>query len=207
MLNEAFQELLTLTGELRPGFKDSLGVPAGEEALIGRLPEAPELLKAVYGAVSGTREETEEAELIEFIPGYRLIHIEELNAESEALAKVLEEKGLRTEGILLPLLTNYGGNYLCYSRSEDGTERVVDLMRDYGELSVMFDSPESFLRTLCEFYRQEVYFVDEEGFIDCDLIREGEVGAALNPESDYWAAPPEDDGEEFGGLPGDEDVH
>ena len=61
------------------------------------------------------------------------------------------------------------------------------LLHDYGDLVVMYDSPEKFLETLCEFYKQEVYFLDEEGYLDCDLVTEGEVGAALNPDAKYWS--------------------
>lgn len=29
--------------------------------------------------------------------------------------------------------------------------------------------------------------MDEEGYLDCDLVLEGEVGAALNPDAKYWS--------------------
>ncbi|MNP77843.1 hypothetical protein D3C76_1753520 [compost metagenome] len=51
----------------------------------------------------------------------------------------------------------------------------------------MYNSPEKFLETLCEFYKQEAYFLDEDGFLDCDLIKEGEIGTELNPGAQYWS--------------------
>lgn len=188
-LTVKFQEYLKLSDELRPGFAASLGT--GGESVTAKLgslmPDVPDVLQAIYSQVSGTSSEEEEPNLIEFIPGYRLIHIDEYEQQTKALESILEEKGYSGGGTVLPLLTNYGSDFICYFQSEDGVERVCDLLHDYGDLVVMYDSPEKFMETLCEFYKQEVYFADEEGYLDCDLIKEGEVGAALNPDANYWS--------------------
>lgn len=186
-LVQHFQEYLSLSAGLRPDYIASLG-NGQEGALINEIiPEAPELLKAIYSGVSGTSSEEEEPSLIEFIPGYRLIHIREYEQETEVLAGILQEKGYTGGGTILPILTNYGSDFICYHRSEEGVERICDLLHDYGDLVVMYDTPQKFLETLCEFYKQEVYFLDEDGYLDCDLVKEGEVGAALNPDSQYWS--------------------
>lgn len=188
-LIEQFQEFLKLSAELRPDYIASLGTGdnASNTQITTVLPDAPDLLKAIYSTVSGTSSEEEEPRLIEFIPGYRLIHIHEYETEMKVLAGILEEKGHQVDGVILPILTNYGSDFICYHKSADGVERVCDLLHDYGDLIVMYDSPAKFLETLCEFYKQEVYFLDEEGYLDCDLIKEGEVGAALNPNAKYWS--------------------
>jgi hypothetical protein len=186
-LTDKFKEFLSLSAQHRPDYIASLGKgsDAGNQGL--PLTEAPELLQAIYSTVSGTSNNEEEASLIEFIPGYRLIHVDEYEQEMKVLAGILEEKGQTLEGVVLPILTNYGSDFICYYKSADGVERVCDLMSDYGDLIVMYDSPEKFLETLCEFYKQEVYFLDEEGYLDCDLIKEGEVGAELNQDAKYWS--------------------
>ncbi|OME66131.1 hypothetical protein BSK65_23435 [Paenibacillus odorifer] len=186
-LTEQFQEYLNLSADLRPDYIASLGKGDNEAKITAIFPEAPELLKAIYNTVSGTSSEEEEPSLIEFIPGYRLIHINEYEAEMKILAGILEEKGHQVDGVILPILTNYGSDFICYYKSADGVERVCDLLHDFGDLIVMYESPEKFLETLCEFYKQEVYFLDEEGYLDCDLVKEGEVGAALNPDAKYWS--------------------
>jgi hypothetical protein len=188
-LTQKLQEYLQLSASLRPEYIASLGTGAeGGDSRIGLIvPEPPELLKAIYSTVSGTSSEAEEAHLIEFVPGYRLIHMDEYGQEMKVLAGILEEKGQPVDGLVLPILTNYGSDFICYHRTADGTERICDLLNDFGDLVVMYDSPEKFLETLCEFYTQEVYFLDEEGYLDCDLVKEGEVGAALNPEATYWS--------------------
>ncbi|MBY3622927.1 SMI1/KNR4 family protein [Acinetobacter sp. CUI P1] len=186
-LTEQFQEYLKLSADLRSDYIASLGKSDNEAKITAIFPEAPELLKAIYSTVSGTSSEEEEPSLIEFIPGYRLIHIDEYEAEMKILAGILEEKGHQVDGVILPILTNYGSDFICYYKSADGVERVCDLLHDFGDLIVMYESPEKFLETLCEFYKQEVYFLDEEGYLDCDLVKEGEVGAALNPDAKYWS--------------------
>ncbi|MEK4234932.1 hypothetical protein [Paenibacillus sp. FSL H7-0714] len=186
-LTEQFQEYIKLSADLRPDYIASLGNGDNEAEITAIFPEAPELLKAIYNTVSGTSSEEEEPSLIEFIPGYRLIHINEYEAEMKILAGILEEKGHQVDGVILPILTNYGSDFICYYKSADGVERVCDLLHDFGDLIVMYESPEKFLETLCEFYKQEVYFLDEEGYLDCDLVKEGEVGAALNPDAKYWS--------------------
>ncbi|ETT54002.1 MULTISPECIES: SMI1/KNR4 family protein [Paenibacillus] len=186
-LTEQFQEYLKLSAELRPDYIASLGKGGNEAKITAVLLETPELLKAIYSTVSGTSSEEEEPSLIEFIPGYRLIHMDEYEEEMKVLAGILEEKGQHPDGVILPILTNYGSDFICYYKSADGVEQVCDLLHDFGDLIVMYDSPDKFLETLCEFYKQEVYFLDEEGYLDCDLVLEGEVGASLNPDAKYWS--------------------
>ncbi|MDQ0194133.1 hypothetical protein [Paenibacillus wynnii] len=188
MLTQKFQEYLNLSAQLRPDYISSLGTSEdGQNTITNLLPETPLLLKAIYSTVSGTSSEEEEPSLIEFVPGYRLIHIDEYAQQMKVLSQILEEKGHEADGLVLPILTNYGSDFICYYRSADGVERVCDLLHDFGDLVVMYESPEKFLETLCEFYKQEVYFLDEEGYLDCDLVKEGEVGAELNPEAKYWS--------------------
>lgn len=189
MLTPKFQEFLELSAHLRPGYTASLGkAQAGGSAAISEYaPEVPLILQAIYDTVLGTGSSEEDPSLVEFIPGYRLIHIGEYGQEVALLSGILQEKGYAGGGVVLPALTNYGSDFICYYRSEDGVERVCDLLHDYGDLVTMYDSPEKFLETLCEFYKQEVYFLDEEGYLDCDLVTEGEVGATLNPDAKYWS--------------------
>ena len=60
------------------------------------------------------------------------------------------------------------------------------LMNDIGELIVMHNSLEKFLETICEFYKQGVYFLDSDGYLDYDMNREGIIGSAINPGVKYW---------------------
>lgn len=59
-------------------------------------------------------------------------------------------------------------------------------MSDCGELIVMYSSPEKFLETICEFYKQGVYFLDSDGYLDYDMSKEGVVGSEINSGIKYW---------------------
>src|SRR5690349_8166170 len=112
MLSHKFQEYLQLSAQLRPHYIASLGPGTNHESGNARtqittiLPDAPELLRGIYSTVAGTSSEEEDPTLVEFIPGYRLIHIDEYAQEMKVLTGILEEKKQNTDGIVLPLLTN-----------------------------------------------------------------------------------------------------
>ena len=128
MLTAKFQEFLELSAQLRPGYTASLGkAPEGGSAAISEFATGvPALLQAIYNTVLGTSSSEEEPSLIEFIPGYRLIHIGEDGQEVAVLSGIRKEKDYTGGGIVLPLLTNYGSDFICYYRSEDGVERICD---------------------------------------------------------------------------------
>lgn len=78
--------------------------------------------------------------------GYRLIHMDEYEEEMKVLAGILEEKGQHPDGVILPILTNYGSDFICYYKSAEGVEQVCDLLHDFGDLIVMYDSPDKLWR-------------------------------------------------------------
>ena len=94
-LTEKFQEYLSLSAQMRPDYTTSLGTSGDITRVV---PEAPELLKTIYSTVSGTSSNQDEPSLVEFIPGYRLIHIEEYEQEQKVLLGILEEKGYTAGG-------------------------------------------------------------------------------------------------------------
>ena len=48
------------------------------------------------------------------------------------------------------------------------------------------NSPQKFFETVYEFYKQNVYFLDADGYLDYDFNIEGIVGSNLNPDISYW---------------------
>jgi hypothetical protein len=50
----------------------------------------------------------------------------------------------------------------------------------------MHNTGEDFLRTISAFYVYDVYFLDEDNYLDYDLEKEGIIGAKLNQGIDYW---------------------
>lgn len=36
------------------------------------------------------------------------------------------------------------------------------------------------------FYHKDVFYLDEDGYLDYDFEKEGLIGAAYNPDIEYW---------------------
>ena len=70
---------------------------------------------------------------------------------------------------------------------ERDIESICRLNHDAYDLVLLHKSLEEFLETICEFYKQGVFFLDDDGFLDYDMDKEGEVGALFNPDVAYWS--------------------
>jgi hypothetical protein len=188
MIEQLFIESLKEAAQLREHYLNSLGNKTDNwEKFFGeRVQPIPELFRAIYSNVSGTRREIAKQEWMDFCPGYRLIHISELVTESSSLRNVVMEEEAEAYEMVLPILANYSSDYICYCKSRNGEEKICSLTHDFGELTVMHSSPEKFLATICEFYKQGVYFLDSDGYLDYDMDKKLAVGFAINPDISYW---------------------
>jgi hypothetical protein len=175
------EEFLKLSDHLRPGYSASLGPPDPKwKAKLGvsKGSALPSLLSVVYATVSGTRRDIADQSLMDFIPGYYLIHIDETAHAREVLAT----RKSRVE--LFPFLANYSSDYICVTGGPK--QEIRDVMHDWSGSEVMHKSSELFLCTLCEFYRRAVYVLNTDGYLDCDFEAAGACGAELNPGVKYW---------------------
>jgi len=188
MLDDFFKESLKLSGQLRPNYPQSLGNKADNWGnVIGRLSSnIPEIFSAIYGNISGTKLSIKNQELMDYTPGYRLIHISEIVEEKNILDSVFVKNDCSEIDVVIPLLANYSSDYICYCKYSAGEECICALMHDEGELVLMHKSPKKFLETICELYKQGVYFLDSDGYLDYDSDKEGIVGSKLNPGIEYW---------------------
>ena len=188
MLDTLFKESLKLAGQLRPTYPQSLGnrTEIWEDILKKLVCNIPEIYSVIYGNVSGTMRNIKKQDLMDYTPGYRLIHIIELPEEKKNLDRVLNNKDYAEGELVLPLLTNYSNDFICYHLSSKGEEHICTLMHDEGNLILMYENPKKFLETICEFYKQGVYFLDSDGYLDYVMDKEGAVGSKLNPGVDYW---------------------
>ena len=188
MLENLFLESLKLAAQLRERYPKSLGNKTSNwEEIVKELGQPiPKLFRAIYSNVSGTKRDVEEQELMDFYPGYRLIHIAELVTESANLKNVLIEEEAKNYELVLPILGNYASDFICYCKNKAGEELICSLINDFGELTVMHDSPEKFFVTVCECYKQGVYFLDSDGYLDYDMEKQLAVGSHINQGIPYW---------------------
>jgi hypothetical protein len=136
----------------------------------------PELAQAIYATVAGTPRNIATQELMDFVPGYRLIHVDELQVAHD----VVQQRSGRND--LFPILADYAASFIC-----TGASSVFDL-DDLGDLIEMHKSGLLFLRTIAECYESGVYFLDQDGYLDYDARAEQLVGFRLNPGLAYWEA-------------------
>ena len=50
----------------------------------------------------------------------------------------------------------------------------------------MHRSLETFFETVIAFYQEDVYFLDNDGFLDYDFEKAGAIRKTLNPGITYW---------------------
>ncbi|SDN33922.1 hypothetical protein SAMN04487897_102561 [Paenibacillus sp. yr247] len=185
MLYDLFNKFLELSESQRPNYRKSLGKAKENWSHIIQLTlEVPSLFEVIYSSVQGTCRGIKDQRLMDFIPGYRLIHIDEILEEQKILDNLIANEVERV--LALPLLVNYSSDYICWVKIKEEESCICVLLHDEGELKVMYRTPEKFLETIIEFYKEEVYFLDKEGYLDYNWEKEGNIGLSLNPSVEYW---------------------
>lgn len=183
-MDELFEEFLALSTQLRSGYLKSIGEK--NDSWIDLFHEIsddiPELFRVIYSKVSGTKRGIREQALMDFVPGYRLIHICELGEESAGLNEMYHDKAQT----VIPFLANYSSDYICYCRTNLGNEYIGAISHDNPEMELMHETVRKFFETICAFYKRNVYFLDSDGYLDYDMESEGEVGAEINSDIPYW---------------------
>ncbi len=183
-MNELFEEFLFLSVQLRTRYLDSLGEENCDwEKILSEIDvEIPQLFRVIYGKVSGTKRSIEDQTLMDFIPGYRLIHICELKDEFIKLKKSYTDNTCT----LIPFLGNYSSDYICYCRNIMGQEYIGSILHDDMIVVPMHKDIKKFFETICAFYKNDVYFLDSDGYLDYNIELEGEIGEKINPGIAYW---------------------
>ena len=189
MIKELLIEFISLSDKMRYGYKDSLGAAyqAWEQIITNINQSVPEVFREIYSRFAGTHRNTKQQKLMDFIPGYRLIHIEELEDEYNALSRMMETDDLHKNRIevVIPLLADYSSDYICYVKKRDNTEAIFTYSPVDG-LVELHSSLERFFETIIAFYKENVYFLDDDGFLDYDFERAGVIGEKYNPGIRYW---------------------
>jgi hypothetical protein len=181
-MEKLFLEYLEKSDELRDGYKESL-LPVNNDwnkILLDLMGEIPDLLKVIYSNVSGTLYEIEDQKLMDFVPGHLLVHISEYKKSYENLFEVLTDHEIDDK--FYPILQDYSSNFIALKAE---TNEIYGVSPEEGVI-LMYKTPLKFFETLNDFYSKEVYFLDEDGFLDYDFELESEVGKKYNPEIQYW---------------------
>lgn len=189
MLKQLFLKYLALSEQTRHGYVESLNEADvdWQSKLTKIIDPIPELLQVLYGTCQGTHRTIVNQTHMDFVPGYRLIHIDELYEEYIALHTMITKQECQASHIacIIPILSDDASNYICYAKQKDGKECIFDYATEDG-LLLMHPTIQSFFETLTAFYEQHVYFLDEDGYLDYDFEKEGILGKKYNPDTTYW---------------------
>lgn len=189
MIDDLVVEYFSLSEKMRNGYIDSLGIanPKWNEILSQTIPFVPEVFQSIYKNVSGTYKNIENQKYMDFVPGYRLIHITELEKEYCALLQILAADNIFRSEIrtIIPLLADYSSCYICYALINNNEEMIFHYSPTEG-LQKMHTSVELFFKTIIAFYINGVFYLDRDGFLDYDFEKEGVIGTEYNPGVDYW---------------------
>ncbi|MEY8607133.1 SMI1/KNR4 family protein [Muribaculaceae bacterium Isolate-039 (Harlan)] len=169
-------EFISLSDELRPGYSLSIAKDK-ESSLI-----LPESLNILYSKVSGTYYEIEDQRLMDFLPGYLLIR----DAEYESFTQSVKEMIPNGEDKYYPILVNYSSDFYALKVSEGKENGIFLIEHDADGPTKIHHSFEDFLRTIIACYKEKIYFLDDDGYLDMDFDEEQLIGQKYNPDIDYW---------------------
>jgi len=182
-----FEQTLEISEQLRPGYRARLGIGLPKLEAELRLNEifkigmsVPTMLVDIYSLIKGTERSILDQRFMDYVPGYRLINLDELDVEKNKFTSL----DLVPSNKYLPFLANYSSDYICVESG--GLNGIGTVLHDEGEFVLMHKTPENFYLTIIEFYKQGAYFTDGDGFLDFDFDKSGEIGAQLNPGISYW---------------------
>ncbi len=190
---DLFTEILSLAETSRPGYRSTLGSGFTEAEitdallpLVNERADIPEILYAIYGEVAGTPHQIQDQQFMDLTPGYRLIHLRELAQEVSKLGDRFKELHNETGGFLFPVLANYSSDYICVLANKDnGEDEIYDVSHD-DATQLMHVNSNIFLTFVRDCYRDGIYFLDDDKYLDYDADREWDHGRELNPDLDYW---------------------
>ncbi|MCL1994059.1 MAG: SMI1/KNR4 family protein [Spirochaetes bacterium] len=181
-MEKLFTEYLEHSEKMRTGYRKSM-LPAPKywkDILSEVMDIIPEIFEVIYGNVSGTFSATQEQNLLDFTPGYLLIHISEYQKACKDLSAILTALNIKDK--FYPILRDYSSHFIAIKAT---TGEIYLISSEDGE-SLLHNSSLKFLETLNDFYSKGVYFLDEDGFLDYDYDLEGEVGLKHNPGVKFW---------------------
>lgn len=167
--------------ELRKGYEKSLE-PADKDfskKWLEHFSYIPPFFEELYSACNGTKPDISEQIYFDFLPGYRLMQVDEVIDSYESTFKECVEY----YNPLIPFLTDYSGCYYAYAKDND---RECIVLIEEGEIGEIHYNIDDFWETVIAFYDEGVYFLDEDGYLSYDFEKESEVGEKYNEKISYW---------------------
>jgi hypothetical protein len=178
-MTSLLHEVIELASRSRTGLADAIGLrrPDGSRAISHARVSVPGSLQDIYAVAEGTRRDIADQSLMDIVPGYRLVHYDELDLTRRQFHSVWPE--LKD---YVPFLADYSGCHYLLGTA-DGIVGHLDREEGFAKVS---SSLEAFWKTVRQCYVDGVYFLDADGYLDSDYEKEGALGTRLNPGCEWW---------------------
>jgi len=148
-----------------------------------RLPSTP-AFEAVYGWHDGTV--TDEGTLVDDIqmfPGFYQLTLEEATVNYRTFLP-----DSRWSQGWLPIFANGGGDFCVIDLSLSGVGVIRHFRIDEVYHPVEFLSLTDMMCTIAAGFEEELFYVDNRGYLEMDDDRFYDLAEAMNPNVDYWRA-------------------
>jgi len=175
-MEELILKYLNLSNSFRKKYKDSINFNPTKDVRIN----IPTPLNSIYSLADGTKYEVENQSLMDFIPGFLLIHTTEYNEFVNKLNTILNEKD---KNKFYPILVNYSSDFYALNKGDLG---IYLINHDNNKPIKIHNTFDDFIITLIACYEDNVYFLDEDGYLDMDFDKEELVAQKLNPDIKFW---------------------
>lgn len=171
---------LNKSENLRKGYLESLDKADSnfKEKWLDHFDFIPSFFDEIFSVCNGTKPEISEQVFFDFLPGFRLMQVDEIIATYED-----EFKNWQNKDYVIPFLTDYASCYYAYAKN-NSKESIV-LLSDEG-MELIHSDITDFWNTIIAFYEEGVYFLDEDGYLSYDFEMEGKVGKRYNSGVSYW---------------------
>ena len=166
---------------LRKGYLDSLEIADlnFKEKWLEHFDYIPTFFEEIYSICNGTKWEISEQIFFDFLPGFRLMPIDEIINRYEK-----EFKNWADCEMLIPFLADYASCYYMYAQN-NGKEYTVYVTPEDG-IELIHSSIDDFWNTIIAFYDEGVYYLDEDGYLSYDFEMEETIGKKYNSGVNYW---------------------
>lgn len=121
---------------------------------------------------------------IAFMPGFFFLPIEEAVDNYNSFKKDKE-----WNESWFPFMANGGGDFFVVNCKDDNMARgasVIGFMLNEEGHEVEYLSVTSMINTIYECYERGIYFLDKDGYIEVDLVKEAIVANVINPGLERW---------------------
>lgn len=97
------------------------------------------------------------------------------------------DSGYRPGNKLFPFLEDGAGNCYWVDLNESENHGRLYWTNTFGDQpDYLFNSLTALFQVIDECYEQDIFTLDNDGYLDCNYTRFGQVAKKLNPDIDYW---------------------